>query len=472
MSLSVLLITAAGVAFEDCRLRGADNLMRVDARCGVVEVPVDHGDPDGELLELRVAKLPATERSQEKAPIVMLAGGPGQAATEAFVGHAQAFRPIRRKHPLILVDQRGTGGSGALDCPTDRAMEIEDVEAARDWARECLGALEEQDKDPRHYLTRDAVADLEAVRETLEVDAWHLYGVSYGTRLAQEYLREHEEHVAGFVLDGAVPVGEAIGPMIGPFAQRALDQMFARCAEDEHCAEAFPELEDQFESLLGELEDAPREVAIRHPRSGEPEQIELSRDSVSQMIRLASYQTEALALVPLLIHRVAAEEDWTPLAGQVALMELTAEGLLNPALHYAVLCSEDRQLGMEPLETEGAGYLGERPLEMLRAICEEWPAGEAGQDFGESFGVEREGVVLSGELDPVTPPTWGEKTAEMLGATHLEVPGKAHGVGHLGCLPRVLRDYFQEGNPQDMDTDCLDNLRPTPFFLDFSGPAP
>lgn len=472
MSLSALLITVAGVAFEDCRLRGADNLLRVDARCGVLEVPVAHDAPEGESLELRIARLPARERGADKPPIVMLAGGPGQAATEAFVGHARAFTPIRRKHPLILVDQRGTGGSGALDCPTEAAMAIETPESARDWARECVTKLEEQGIDPAHYGTGAAVADLEAVREALGIEHWHLYGVSYGTRLAQEYLRRHEEHVAGFVLDGAVPVGEGIGPMIGPFAQRALESMFERCAEDEKCAQAFPELEAEFAELLDGLEEEPRQVAIRHPRSGQPERIELTRDGVAQMVRLASYQAEALSLVPLLVHRAAAEDDWEPLAGQVALMEIQAQGLLNPALHYAVLCSEDRELGMRTDEGTAASYLGTGPTEMLAAICAEWPGAEAGGDFGESFTVDREGVVLSGELDPVTPPVWGEQAAEMLGARHLEIRGKAHGVGHLGCLPRLLRDYFAEGDPDAMTTDCLEHMRPTPFFLDFSGPAP
>lgn len=479
MSLSALIIAASTVGFEPCRLRDPDNLVRVDAECGRLEVPVDHAveEPEDETLELRVARLPATRGGSgrgesEKPPMVLLAGGPGQAATEAFVAHARAFRPLRAGRELILVDQRGTGGSAALECPEEMAGSGDDLEQALGWARECAAHLEAQDIKAGHYLTRDAVADLEAVREALGHEEWVLYGVSYGTRVAQQYLRAHEVRVAAFVLDGVLPADEALGPMIGPFAQRALDLMFKRCREDEVCAEAFPELEADFESVLEALETQEREVEIRHPRSNERTTVELDRGAVAQHVRFSSYLPESLALIPLLIHRAAHDEDWGPLAAQVLLSEEGMEGVINYVLHFSVLCSEDAPfIGLEDGDPEH--YLGEESSEMIAAMCELWPRGEIAEDFHEPVESDRPGLLLSGELDPVTPPQWGEQAAQGLtGARHLEVAGKGHGVGHLGCMPRILNDFLEARDPEAPDIECLERMRPTPFFLDFYGPAP
>jgi len=458
--------------FEECRLTLAERGQSVSARCFEVSVPENWDEPEGRQIDLHGAWIPASSNEAAGKPLLMLAGGPGQAATQAFIPHVRALGPVRQNHPIVLLDQRGTGQSNALQCP-EEDMELEpDVESAADSAVRCLETL---DADTRQYTTHNSVRDLEAVRETLSVGEWHVYGVSYGSRLGLDYLRRHPGAVKTLTVDGVVPADEILGPMIAPFAQQSVDRMIERCEADTACREAFPELSEHFQQLMSALADTPQSVELRHPRHHEPAQVELTRAKVAQVVRFAAYQPEWLALMPLLLHRAAAEQDWAPLAAQWLLLAESMEDSLSVGLHYSVICSEDVPFVSELGDREQLrepGFLGQDPMEMLQGICSAWPQGDIPADFHEPVRSDKPVLLLSGELDPVTPPAWGDQAAASLSnARHITLKGKGHNVVHHGCLPFLLRDFLAGTDPQELDTRCLDKMRPMPFFLDFSGPA-
>lgn len=464
---------ATGIEFESCTLEARGRPVSVDADCFEITVPVDRTDPDGETLTLSAARVPGTAREASKPPLLMLAGGPGQSALESFAPHVRALEPVRRDHAIILVDQRGTGESHPLDCPQDfDQMENTPAEAAA-FTRRCLEALE---ADPRHFTTSAAVADLEAVREALGLEQWHVYGVSYGSRLALSYLRRHPDRVATMTLDGVVPADETLGPMIAPFAERAVRRMLDRCEESAACSEAFPSLEAGFDAMLAELDASPRQVSLRDPLTFEPRTVELDRARVAQVLRFAAYQPDLLSIMPLLIHRAANEDDWAPLAAQWLILGESMGDMLSLGLHYSVVCSEDvpfiDETGLGPAN-DSSEFFGTDPVELLRAACAEWPRGPVPDDFHEPVESDRPVLLLSGELDPVTPPEWADQAAATLAnSRHLVLTGKGHNVVHLGCVPFLMRDFLAAGDPQSLETECLDDMRAMPFFLDFSGPKP
>lgn len=471
--LATALATGGDPGFESCTLEATGRPMSVDADCFEIAVPVDREDPNGETLTLSAARVPASAREADAPPLVMLAGGPGQSALESFVPHIRALEPVRRDHAIIVVDQRGTGESHPLDCPQDFEQMEDSPEEAAAFARRCVESLE---ADPRHFTTSAAVADLEAVREALGLERWHVYGVSYGSRLALSYLRRHPDRVATMTLDGVVPADETLGPMIAPFAERAVHRMLARCEGSEACNEAFPSLEAGFDEMLAELDESPREVSLRHPLTFEPETIQLDRARVAQTLRFAAYQPNLLSIMPLLIHRAANEDDWVPLAAQWLILGESMGDMLSLGLHYSVVCSEDvpfiDEAGLGP-GNGSDGFFGADPVELLRAACGEWPRGPVPDDFHEPVASDRPVLLLSGELDPVTPPEWADQAADTLSnSRHLVLTGKGHNVLHLGCMPFLMRDFLSSKDPQSLDTECLDDMRPMPFFLDFSGPKP
>ncbi|MCC5862517.1 MAG: alpha/beta fold hydrolase, partial [Gammaproteobacteria bacterium] len=422
-------VATAAPAFEDCRLEAGPGQQTIGARCTRIAVPLDHTDPGSERLELFVARVPALTPNPKPDPLTVIAGGPGQASSEFFAALAGAFGRIQRDRDILVVDQRGTGRSLRLDCdlPDDpAALELAE-ESLPQLLADCLAMLP---ADPRHFTTSAAVRDLDIVRERLGIPSLNVYGVSYGTRVAQHYARRFPERTRTLILDAVVPADVPLGPDIAPFAQQSLDAMFARCADTPACAERFPALDSRLGELLDSLEQAPATLVLADPLRGHAVERTLTAMDVRATLRLLSYAPETVALLPLLISQ-AAEGHLTPLRAQVDMVLGQLDEMLAMGMHNAVVCTEDLprvtvdEALLAPLRET---YLGDQQLRMLARICQHWPAGLLDDDLHEPLSGDVPTLVLSGELDPITPPAYGERVmATLTRARHLVAPGQGHG---------------------------------------------
>ena len=223
----------AGLDEQSCRLV-FDSLPAAFARCAQLSVPEDPARPDGPTIELFVARIAALSSAPKPDPLLIITGGPGQSTVDFYLQMRGAFEQVRRDRDLILVDQRGTGRSASgftCDAPAD--LTLSDAGEVPDgFVEECLAGLEH---DPRFYTTSVAVQDLERLRAALDLPQWNIYGVSYGTRVAQHYVRRFPDRARAVILDGVVPGEVALGPEVAVYAQRALDRIFERCANDPQC---------------------------------------------------------------------------------------------------------------------------------------------------------------------------------------------------------------------------------------------
>ncbi len=264
----------AAIRFESCRLAGAGGRLETPARCATLPVALNPADPGSGSIGLRIAVVDALAEDPLGDPLLIIAGGPGQAATTFYSELQGAFEPIHRRRDIVLIDQRGTGGSAALDCPANESpggLDADDTLRAMHDCREALGV------DPRWFTTSLAVGDLERVRAALGYRQWNVYAVSYGTRVALHYLRRHPGAARRVILDGVLPPDVPLGPDIPGHAQRALEHLFARCRQDPACAAAWPRLGTRFAALLARLAAAPVAVAAMDPRSGERRTFTLHR---------------------------------------------------------------------------------------------------------------------------------------------------------------------------------------------------
>ena len=238
-------VRAQTLELEECRINAGPAYPGIKARCGQFVRPENPSDPDGGSITMNVAVVPALSLEPASDAVVPIAGGPGQASTYFYAATATAFEELRRDRDIVLLDQRGTGDSARLDCDVDTEVvqgRLSD-EQTRAAAEECLAALPH---DPRFFTTSVAVTDLEALRVALGYSAYNVYGVSYGTRVAQHYARRYPETTRSVILDGVVPPQMALGPAVATEAQKALDAIFFRCSEDAACAAEFPDLADRF----------------------------------------------------------------------------------------------------------------------------------------------------------------------------------------------------------------------------------
>jgi pimeloyl-ACP methyl ester carboxylesterase len=417
-------------------------------------------------------------RNKKPDPLFIFAGGPGQAATETYVSLRTAFTEVNRARDIVLVDQRGTGQSNPLRCEstedfdTIQNMTPDELDAYQiEQAQTCLASLP---ADPRYYTTTLAVSDFDAVREALGYETINLYGLSYGTRVALTYLKEYPGRVRTVILDGLVPQDQPLGLYVARDAQRALDLLFARCAADTDCQTAFPNLQAEFESLLHEAETSPISVSLPHPSTGETITVTLDRPSIVLTVRLLSYSAETIALIPLLIHS-ASQGNYAPLAAQGLLSSSDLQETISDGLNASVLCAEDAPfITPEAATAANAGtYLGDLQTTQLEELCVIWPHGSVDDAFKAPVTSDKPVLILSGEADPVTPPANGDQAAQTLSnSLHLVAPGQGHNVIYRGCLPGLAADFIESGSVHGLDTACVQNIKPMPFFVDFTGTKP
>ena len=486
------------VEFRPCTLAAPGMADTVAARCGtltVAEAPpaAKPGKPgarragsaaqraseparlapgSGEI-RLAIAWVQAGAKRPRPDPVVMLAGGPGQSARESFPLAVGAFREILRHRDVLLIDQRGTGGSNPLRCSSE--AEPERLRAAqpgpaeiRRLAAECAAGL---DADLRHYTTSDAVRDLESVREALGLERWNLLGISYGTRLGLEYLRRHPGRVRTLVLDAVVPPQLALGAEHARNLETALDAQFASCATEPICRERFGAPRETLDRLLERVRRDPPSVRYRDPFSHALREETLTAERIAGVARLYAYAPQLGAMLPMSLYEALAGRPETLMA-QARMIEGLVGQSIADGLQLSVACTEDVDL-LRADPADARTLLGTAFVETLQAQCKVWPRGTRPADFHDPVRSDRPVLLLSGEFDPVTPPRYGELVAGTLPASrHLVVRGEGHGVIGAGCMPRLLARFVEGADPAALDASCLERLQRVPPFTGSHGWEP
>jgi pimeloyl-ACP methyl ester carboxylesterase len=470
--------TLGTLAFKACELSQPHSGATTSAYCAPFQVPEDWDAPAGRRIDLKLALITADAEAADADIVVFLAGGPGQAAVANWPRIAAAFEPLRKHHHVLLLDQRGTGDSHALVCRSSdeddtgeaRPDPVADLEKVRVATRRCLDEVAKE-ADPRQYTTTAATRDLEAVRQALGAPQFDLVGVSYGTRMAQQYLMRHPDGVRSVVLDSVVPNDVVLGEEFAANLESALKAQFERCSATPACAKAFG---DPYASLI-RLRDALRQQPAHHdfrdPVTFEPRQRRIDDYTLAGLVRLFAYAPESAALLPLSIAE-GLKGNFTPLAGQAQLLTGDLSELRESGMQLSVICSEDADL-LTPRPQDRDTVLGTALIDVLGAQCAIWPHGTRPPDFHAPLRSDKPVLVLEGELDPVTPPRYGEQVvANLPNARLLVARGQGHNVIGRGCIPRLVEEFVDALAPKDLDASCADVLGPIPAFIDFNGAAP
>lgn len=463
------------LTLEDCRLQSESAPGSLAARCGHLARPENPDDPRGKVLPVHVAVVPALRLEPAEDALFVLSGGPGQAASDFYLAYSPAFARIRRDRDIVLVDQRGTGRSNRLDCTLPEEPELTSVgrETLQQLVRKCL---EQLPGDPRFYTTSLAVRDLEAVRAALGYERISLYGISYGTRVAQHYIRQYPDRVRAAILDGVVPATLALGPRIAIEAQNALEAAFERCEKNESCARSYPRLPETFRSLMTRVSDEPFRLSIPDPLTGEPTSVTLDRERLSGAVRLLSYSDETASMLPLLIHEAGVSGRPQSLGAQYLMIRREAERQIAQGMHFSVVCSEDAPRWSESGVSESAlerTYLGPELMAAMQTVCAQWPRGAVDENFAEPLRSDVPMLLLSGGNDPVTPAAYAQQILPGLSrAKHLILRGQGHGQIAIGCVPRLAAEFISAASSEGLDTSCLESVRPAAFMLSPVASAP
>lgn len=461
-------LATAQVSLADCILTHPKSPAVVRASCVVLEVPLDHDQADAGTLSLHLAVIPAKNSHASADPLFFFAGGPGQSAMRSAAILTRFRNEAGKDRDLVFIDQRGTGRSTPLDCPLDDDLQnlISDDKKIVQKTRECLESLT---ADPSYFTSYQAVHDVDLVRQALDYEKINLLGVSYGTRMVQLYLKAYPQSVRSVILDGVVPVDIVLGPEFSKNLHASLDLLIEHCVADEVCSEAFPDLKNDWQTYLKIPSREQRQLTLTHPRTGERLALDVDREVMDSALRLLSYSNITQTMIPLLLHN-SAKGDWQPLISQAIQVAAALETELSMGMHNSVICSEEAPF--LTAKTQDTEKLLGRMQQQLKTICEQWPTGRVFEHQHAVTAFSVPALLLSGELDPVTPPGYADQAAaHFTDRRHITVKGQGHNVIEKGCIPKLAKQFLDELVLTDEQVACVDRTPRLPFFIDLMGPA-
>lgn len=441
--------------------------------CGSIRQPLDAANPSqAASIDIHFAVLPAINPLQPKEAVLAFAGGPGQAAFDAAAVFAHGLRYARQSRDILLVDQRGTGKSGLLQCDSidltaQFALDENSLDMTALVHEETLRCQRALQIDLSHYTTVAAAADFEAVRLALGYQKLHLYGGSYGTRMAQEYMRQYPDAVTTATLDGVVPFNQSFGAM-GAASDASLDALYAYCDSTPECQQQFPTARQQLQQLQQQLTDTTISTTVRHPRTFELIELKLTRMKLQQALRFALYRNSSRAMLPWVVAQ-ASKGDYNPLIGLMLAQDI-AEGL-SAGVNFAVVCGEDRPFWTKQGRAEFAtSYLGQSWLQGSETSCNVWQVKPVAADYTAALQTDTPVLLLSGGLDPVTPPSWAELAmTQMSNARHLIAPHATHIVASQSCAPKLISQFINQQSADALDASCLQQELRKPFLTNANG---
>jgi pimeloyl-ACP methyl ester carboxylesterase len=341
-----------------------------------------------------------------------------------------------------------------------------DMSFMRDRLDRCREALQKLPHgDLKQYTTTIAMADADAVRQALGAEKINIVGGSYGTRAVLEYQRQFPNAVRRSIIDGVAPPDMVLPATFSPDGQAAFDALIASCEKDPACASRYPDLRGRWRAMIATL---PREVPLAHPVTGVVERVPMSADMAAMLLRLPLYVPALTSALPLAISE-AAEGRFQALFGLTAAMTgPRSVGQMAEGMHFSVVCAEDVPRLDRSTEQPGPD-LGASFSNLYRDVCARWPRGTVPEAFYTMPATKVPTLVLSGGIDPVTPPRHGERAAKALGAQarHVVVPQAGHGVMGIGCMRDVLFRFIDTESDAEalkVDASCAQGIPRPPAF--------
>lgn len=458
---------AAQLVLAPCQLKDVPG----EVKCGTFKVWEDRAAKRGRQIDLSVIVLSATEPNKKPDPYFMLQGGPGDASSFNARFYSRVYKDIRRTRDIVLVDLRGTGKSGALLCPelakpgADGIFDSNLLSVAA--VRSCRARLE-RSVDLRQYTTEIVVDDLEEVRQALGYGPINLYGTSYGTRVAQVYMRRHPSSLRAVTMKGVVPASMAMPETHARAGDDAWRSVVARCNKDAACHEMFPIVDVEFRELLKRLEKNP---VMTLPASAQrpAATIVVSRGLFAEAFRNILYTPEGAAQAPKVVHQfVNGDADTSLIEDAIAGRNILGGERLAAGFFLSVTCAEDVPYLSANADALADGtFGGNYRLVQQRAACKEWPRGTVSAAHRQPVRSSIPTLLLSGEFDPVTPPAGAEEVARTLSkGRHIVIKNNGHPIGNAeACIGKMFGQFLDAASVDAVDAACAAQNPAVPFVV-------
>jgi pimeloyl-ACP methyl ester carboxylesterase len=437
------------------------------AKCGTYWVFENRARRAGRTIPLKVIILPSTSPTPEPDPMWFVSpGGPGSTNSASALG--LTIRWWREKREVVIVDLRGTGGPRPLDCPFSGTADHPESYLLSLFppagVRACRDSLS-KDADLTQYASYLIADDLDDVRAALGYPKVNLYGASWGTRAVLVWLRLHPASVRSAIIEGVAPPALKNPLPHARSSQDALTLLFAECAKQPACHAAYPDPRRDLDSVLARLHRAPARIAL-HSAAGREDTVTLAWTQFAEALRVMTYSIPNAIRVPLLLHRAAAG-DLAPFAQSAIASNRNLRQQLRFGFLLSITCTEDvpRILPAEIGRETAGTYLGDSRVREQMAACAEWPHGPLPAGYGDPVKSDVPVFLLSGTLDPVSPPHFArEAVAYLPNGINVLAPG-AHVPGGP-CIVAMERAFLNAGSARAVDTSCVASMTLPPFVTE------
>jgi len=381
---------------------------RTDAELGVLIVPEDRRNPNGNLIELVFVRFKSTAKVPGP-PIVYLAGGPGGSGVGSARGSRfPLFMAMRSVGDVIALDQRGIGMSKPsigcwelrLNIPLDVAPSREAlIRAYLARSRSCADYWRTMQRvDLSAYNTNESADDLEDLRKALGVKQISLWSISYGTHLAFAAIRRHPKAISRAILAGTE--GPDHTYKLPSSVQRHLEDLTAVVRADTSIGKAVPDFTGLMKEVFDKLDKEPALVAITDPLTKQQVKVTVNK-YVMQRIVANNIGSTVTAAFPALFAR-AAKGDYEDAA--YAWLNTTRESL-GSAMSFMMDCASGQTAARrERIRREAPlTLLGALMNDPFPEVCDAWNAPDLGDEFRSPVKSNVPVLFISGTLDARTP---------------------------------------------------------------------
>jgi pimeloyl-ACP methyl ester carboxylesterase len=426
--------------------------------CGTLTVYEDRASRSGRTIDIHFIVIEAKHRTNRA--LAFNPGGPGAAATAEAADFADittgAFATLRNTYDILLVDNRGTGGSAPQQC--DFAPEGQpELYFQQMWPDTLVRAC--HDRLAAHanlslYGTSKAADDLDDVRTALGYPKLLLFGGSYGTRFYLDYARRHPTSVESLILEGVAPPHFEIIPLqMARGAQTAIDNLEKACGRDATCSAHFPHFAEHFAAVLHRFDDGPITMGVRNPETGRMQDVRLSKEVFVETIRHAMYFPAGAAYIPVTIER-AYGRNYTPLSEMTGQMALFFSNIEADGLNLSVTCVEDIPFITEAnviRETSGT-FEGAARVRAQQRACKLWNVEPVSSAFVAPVHSQASMLMISGGDDPASPPDIARSALAYLpNARIMLVPGASHDSDYPPCVDATILAFVRSGSAFGLD---------------------
>jgi pimeloyl-ACP methyl ester carboxylesterase len=433
-----------------------------EARCGTLSVPEDPANAGGKKIEIAFVVIPAKARYKEPDAVFVMAGGPGQSARAIAAPISKVFSASNARRDLVFIDQRGTGNSNGFKCKTeDRSLPLSEQLNINRQIAVTNACKDKLPGDARYYITSTAVKDYDAVRAHLGYPQINLWGGSYGTRAALEYTRQFPAAVRTLMLDGVAPASMMLPVSMAIDSNTALLSLVEACEKDAVCSKQQPALREKITQLFS---DKPAPLEFSNPFTGKRETHTVDPMLIAQAMRSPLYAPPLASALPYVILQ-AAQGNGDPLMALSGSFGPGSDDDFSIGMHLSVVCAEDiDRIDDAALASTRGTLFGSRYAQQYRRMCAGWPRGTVPASFYQPLKGNVPVLILSGGLDPVTPPRHGEQVAKWFeGAQHLIAPNQGHIVSGAPCAADLLHKFIKSAGKERLDGACLAKP-PRPLF--------